>query len=148
MIGGNEMNMPAFSAEASLYKPSTHYNLTGGWASAVDVHLRLTQLASPIGGITCDGACPPHCHVRCGPCAPNSSDPSGCARSCVTSGGPDCDPGPWVSECEASACCTQPPICGPCTGQTCSGTYPNCAPTPGTGTQSCTACGRPFTRSC
>src|SRR6516225_11103914 len=67
------------------------------------------------------------------------------ARTCTTCC-PDTGCDTWFSDCPATSCCTETPVCGPCTGQTCQGTFPNCSGTPGTGTQSCTACGHTFTQ--
>jgi hypothetical protein len=168
------MNMPVFTAEASLYKTSGSYHsaaiwgdglascvdpaqlllpdpLAAGWTSAVDTPIGPSQLGAPTSPrvpIICNGSCPPpHCHVHCGPCMPDATVSTGCARTCTTF----CSDGTsetFTSECPASACCTQPPVCGPCTGQACGGTFPNCAPVAGTGTQSCTACGITTTRPC
>src|SRR6266851_7575893 len=135
------MNSPVFNAEASLYKTSTHYCLATWWASTANFNLGLSQLGlpepSPQIGIICDGACPPPCRVHCGPCVKNPTVPSGCARTCVTTGNDCPDPGTFTSECVAGACC--PTTCTACTGGSC-GTYPRCSPVPLSGTQTCTDC--------
>jgi hypothetical protein len=146
------MNLPIFGADAALYTSSTHYRGAGSWTNGVGTEVELSQLALPaplpLIGITCDGTCPGGCHVHCRPCAPDPTASTGCSRTCIAAG-PDCDnPGSFTSPCPAQDCCMEPPVCGPCMGQTCQGTVPNCSGTPGTGTQSCTACGSAFTRPC
>jgi hypothetical protein len=53
------MNLPSFTAEASLYKTTGHYRLTTGWASGAD---------APVLPSTW----PPsfYCVPHCGPCKP------------------------------------------------------------------------------
>src|SRR5262245_46525647 len=137
------MNVPAFSAEASLYKTSTHYYLATAWASTADIRLAVSQLGLPGPlphvGIICNGSCPPVCHIHCRPCALDPTSSTGCSRTC-TATGPGCDdPGTFTSECPANSpgCC--PTTCTPCTGGSC-GTYPQCSPVPLSGTQTCTDC--------
>ena len=146
------MNMPGLSAEASLYRTSGRYFSDASWSGAAGTMPHLSRQASLEPslnklGIVCNGSCPPHCHVSCKPCASDPTVPTGCSRQCVStcSDGTTTD---FTSECPATSCCTQPPTCQPCTGQSCGGTFPNCSAVTGTGTQSCTACGVPFTRSC
>jgi hypothetical protein len=151
MTGGIEMNLPIFGAEAALYTSSTHYRAAGSWTNGADIQVGLSQLGAPAAlrtPIICDGSCPPpHCTHHCGPCVTNPAEPTGCARTCTTCcPGEGCDTS--FSDCPAQSCCTEAPVCGPCAGQTCQGTFPNCSGTPGTGTQSCTACGSTFTRPC
>jgi hypothetical protein len=146
------MNLPTFGAEAALYKSTTRYCLATGWANVAEIQVDLSQLALPTPlpqtGITCNGSCPGGCHVHCLPCAPDPTASTGCSRTCIASG-PGCEnPGSFTSECPATSCCTETPTCGPCMNQTCQGTLPNCSGTPGTGMQSCTACGHTFTRPC
>jgi hypothetical protein len=148
------MNLPTFGAEAALYRSNAYYRAADSWTTGTDIQVGLSQLGAttPINSamirtpIICDGSCPPpHCHFHCGPCAPTPT--GGCARTCTTCcSDTGCDTS--TSDCPAQSCCTQTPTCGPCTGQTCQGTFPNCSGLPGTGTQSCTACGNTFTRPC
>ena len=131
------MNIPGLNAEASLYKSSRQYFHLGWGAAATDIHLGLSQLAVPAllrTPIICNGSCPPTvCHFHCGPCGPDPSVPSNCARQCC-SFGPGCeDPGCSTVECTAAACC---PVT--CSSSSCScGTYPNCQPS---GMKTCTDC--------
>jgi hypothetical protein len=134
------MNMPVFSAEASLYKSSTHYGFASAWAMGTSIQVRLSQLeGSPAPRrtpIVCNGSCPPPiCHFHCSPCAPNSNVPSGCGRTCC-SFGPGCDdPGCDDIDCGAAACHPCPVTC---VSTSCScGTYPNCG---ATGMKTCTDC--------
>jgi hypothetical protein len=141
------MNMPTFSAEASLYKTRTHYRLATGWTNGSNTHVDLSQLgvSTPLRTpIVCNGNCPPPiCHFHCGPCKPDSTVPSGCARTCCTSGSGCEDPGCSSIECPASACCPVTCDSSQCSGGSC-GTYPTCMRTPGT--MPCTDChGNPAT---
>jgi hypothetical protein len=145
------MNLPTFAAEVALYKSSTHYRYAGSWTNGADIEAALSQLGAPTAvrtPIICDGSCPPpHCTHHCGPCVANPAEPTGCARVCTTCC-PDSGCDTWFSECPATSCCTETPVCGQCMGQTCQGTFPNCSGAVGTGTQSCTACNLTFTRPC
>jgi hypothetical protein len=43
------MNMPGFTAEASVYKTSGYYHREAGWAGTVDVQARLAQVTPALG---------------------------------------------------------------------------------------------------
>jgi hypothetical protein len=55
---------------------------------------------------------------------PNPAEPTGCALTCTTCC-PDTGCDTWYSDCPShtGSCCTQPLVCGQCTGQTCQGTF-------------------------
>ena len=131
-----EMNIPAFSAEVSIYKTSGYYSAPGRWAPGFESYLGPSQFALP--PLPNGGGCKPHI----GPCLPDPScisaqDPVGHSRTVL---GSDCS--------VDTICC--PVICrvtcGPCTGGSC-GSYPTCMRSPGT--QTCTDCNQnTSTRSC
>jgi hypothetical protein len=51
------MNMPAFTAEASLYQTNNHYRFGAGWSFLCDGNLIVTpQGCGWIEGIVCGGA--------------------------------------------------------------------------------------------
>jgi hypothetical protein len=135
------MNMPGLRAEASLYRSCRQYFLGVRPVGVADSHLALSQLLQPQPAlrtpIICNGDCPPpRCHFQCLPCEKNSSVPSGCARTCISSC-PGEPPVKSTSACLASACC--PVTCtGPCAGASC-GTPPNCTQQLGT-QMGCTDC--------
>jgi hypothetical protein len=94
------MNIPRFSAEASLYKTSTHDCVASEWASATDIHV----------------VYPARTCTKCFCDIYDFGEPGSCAKLCQdTLRGfeypVDCLP----SECNPSC---DKPICGPCT-QTC-----------------------------
>jgi hypothetical protein len=43
------MNMPGFTAEASVYKTSGHYHREAGWAGTVDIQTGLAQVTPALG---------------------------------------------------------------------------------------------------
>lgn len=43
------MNMPGFTAEASVYKTSGHYHREAGWAGTVDIRTGLAQVTPALG---------------------------------------------------------------------------------------------------
>jgi hypothetical protein len=148
------MTIPTFTAEASLYRSRTHYQLTGGWSDGTGQMLGLQMLGlaqMPMASalrtpIICNGSCPPpHCQHHCGPCMPNAQSSTGCGRTCTTIC-PGEPPDTSVSPCPTDAC--NPVTCGPCTGGSC-GPYPTCGPIAGSGTQTCTdSHGNTSTRPC
>jgi len=47
MMGGLEIDVPAFGAEAALYKSRTRHRSTGIWTKGVDIQVGLSQLGAP-----------------------------------------------------------------------------------------------------
>ena len=126
------MNLPGFSAEASLQRIGLAYNMT--WS--------FDQLGNAVWPQVCDQTCLDNCESNC-------PDPGDCSDL----------PPKLQAQCRAAAlaciracirkCC---PICtvtcGQCTGGSCN-SYPGCGPVPLSGTQTCTDChGVQSTRPC
>src|SRR6266481_7480257 len=106
------MNMPGFTAEASLY-PGVGYALSAG-------------LFGPGGAIVPQLYCDPVCQDNCPDPADCSDLPTPQARAaCVRA----------ALACRRGCCCPSPPTCGPCTPTgTCN---TNCTPIRN---QTCTDC--------
>jgi len=69
------MNIPRFSAEASLYKTNQHYQLFASWAGTTEVYVGLAQ---PGTRPPPDGDGGQSCRPRSLGCLPDDSSPTGC----------------------------------------------------------------------
>jgi hypothetical protein len=119
------MNIPRYSAEASIYRSTINYHLAWAAGEGSDFPVEAVQLMPqlPLPLPNGNGGCKPHL----GPCnIPDPTCASGFSRLIC---GVDC-------ECD-TFCCTKPKTCTPCNAQgfqtCCVGT--NCT------TQACTSCG-------
>src|SRR4051794_17180734 len=104
----NIMNMPGFTAEASLYKTNQRYQLLASWAGVTRVYVGLAQFLRPPPE---DGESCPKGFV----CEADPDSPTGCTRVFVRS---DCTEARFGPPCQ----CPSPIVtCGPCVGfQQCS----------------------------
>jgi hypothetical protein len=126
------MNLPGFSAEASLQRMVLAY----GMAWKLD---RLGNVVWP-QQLNCDQNCLDTCLLPCPDAGDCPDGPPDLRAQCLAAARA------CSNACRKQCCTTCSVTCGPCTGGSC-GSYPNCSPTPGT--QSCTDCnGVTSTRSC
>lgn len=104
----NIMNMPGFTAEASLYKASGHYRMAGAPNDLVGSHEVLPQLPIGFCQANCDhiqddflrtvcnlgcldqsdgggvgGGGGQSCRPSCGPCHSDPDSPTGRSKTCV-----------------------------------------------------------------
>jgi len=124
----NIMNVPGFTAEASLYKTNQRYQLLASWAGVTKEYVGLAQFLSLPDGQP-DGQ---SCLVRVR-CLPDPDSPTGCSKIRTEL---DC------TETNLGSCqCPPPPTtCGPCN---------RINPTTLEFTQTCTTGGgSTFTRPC
>ena len=99
------MNIPGFTADASLYRTSKHYFLTAGMAGLAAMRIGLApSLAASSDGLP-DGQ---FCQVGCGHCVEDIDSPTGCSITCQRA---DCET--FTRQCTG---CSHTTTCGPCTG--------------------------------
>jgi hypothetical protein len=111
------MNLPGFSADASLYKTSGHYRLSASAASMATVRIGLAQVRPPLPDGFPDGQ---FCRPGCGPCVPDPDSATGCSRTCIT---PNCND--FTRPCTG---CRPPPVCTCTTTRCCDGNCTTSAP--------------------
>jgi hypothetical protein len=115
----NIMNMPGFTAEASLYKTNQRYQLLASWAGVTRVYVGLAQLLRPPPEDGDGESCTPG---NLG-CLTDPDSPTGCRRFFLRR---DCEIVP-LAPCQG---CPPPPVtCGPCVGfrQCSDGTQRSCS---------------------
>lgn len=128
------MNLPGFSAEASIRRMVLAHNLV--WEFD-----RLRNVVWP-QQINCDQTCLDACELPCPDAGDCPDGPPDLRNQCIR------DVMACHSACRRQCCSTCTVTCGPCTGGSCS-PYPNCGPVPSSGTQTCTDChGATTTQSC
>jgi len=127
------MNLPGFSAEASLQWMALAYNTA--W--------RFDDLGNVVPQqLQCDQSCLDACSLTCPDPGDCPDAPPYLRAQCLK------DVRVCRNDCRTQCCTTCNVTCGPCTGGACNA-YPNCGPVPGSGTQTCTDCnGNTSTQSC
>lgn len=126
------MNLPGFSAEASLPRMVLAYRAA----------LRFDEVGNVVRPQTCDQTCLDACDLTCPDAGDCPDFPPDLRAQCLA------DARACRKACRTQCCTTCNVTCGPCTGGICNA-YPNCGPVPGSGTQSCVDCnGNPSTQSC
>lgn len=127
------MNLPGFSAEASLQGRPFAYCAAGRF----DGLGRVVPQQS-----TCDQTCLDTCNLTCPDPGDCPDAPPDLRAQCLK------DVRICRNDCRTQCCATCNVTCGPCTGGSCNA-YPSCGPVPGSGTQTCTDCnGNSSTRPC